>query len=369
MSSTVAPGRVLRRRRERGLSQRELAERAGVTRQAIAAIETGRAQPTVGVAVAIARALGASVDSLFGPEEVIETEAFGVSPLAVGTRAVLATIGGRKVARTLDRAHGVGLSAEIADGVVSAAGRSRVRIAPLDDRSTDGTAFIAGCEIALGLLARRTTAGTGARAIWFARNNRAAVAELAGGRVHAAAIHFPAEPAQWRRALAQMGPVGGVFCSEVAAFDEGWLLPHGNPRGFRRVREIATGRLRLANRPRGAGARELLDQTLRRGAVDARGLPGYGDELDGHLEVGWAIADGYADIGVGPASVARAFELEFLPLRTERCVLLVAARERNHPGVTGLIATLRSTAFRRELEALGPYDTQRIGEERPIDQP
>ena len=52
-------GAMLRRaRRARGLSQDELARRAGLSRQALGAIESGVYQPGVGAALALARELG-----------------------------------------------------------------------------------------------------------------------------------------------------------------------------------------------------------------------------------------------------------------------------------------------------------------------
>src|SRR3954469_5959522 len=47
-----------------GLSQAELPHRAGVTRQAVSAIESGKAAPTMAVALRLARALGRGGDDL-----------------------------------------------------------------------------------------------------------------------------------------------------------------------------------------------------------------------------------------------------------------------------------------------------------------
>src|SRR6476661_1212786 len=57
---------VRRARTERGLTQDELARRAGLSRQALGAIESGVYQPGVGAALALARELGHSVEALFG---------------------------------------------------------------------------------------------------------------------------------------------------------------------------------------------------------------------------------------------------------------------------------------------------------------
>lgn len=62
--------RVLRA--ERGWSQAELAGRIGVSRQAVNAIETGKHDPSLGLAFRLARLFGMTIEDLFedgGPRE------------------------------------------------------------------------------------------------------------------------------------------------------------------------------------------------------------------------------------------------------------------------------------------------------------
>lgn len=51
-----------------GLTQQELAERVGVTRQTIVAIERGDYNPTIKLCTQICRALGKTLDDLFWEE-------------------------------------------------------------------------------------------------------------------------------------------------------------------------------------------------------------------------------------------------------------------------------------------------------------
>lgn len=51
------------------LSQQELAEKVGVSRQTINAIEKGDYNPTIRLCIAICHALGKSLDDLFWDEE------------------------------------------------------------------------------------------------------------------------------------------------------------------------------------------------------------------------------------------------------------------------------------------------------------
>jgi putative transcriptional regulator len=53
------------RRQLHDITQQELADRVGVTRQTILAIERGRYDPSVGLALRIAEAFGVAVEALF----------------------------------------------------------------------------------------------------------------------------------------------------------------------------------------------------------------------------------------------------------------------------------------------------------------
>lgn len=56
-------------RAERGLSQAALADLAGVSRQTINAVETGRYDPSLPLAFRLARIFGAPIEGLFEPEK------------------------------------------------------------------------------------------------------------------------------------------------------------------------------------------------------------------------------------------------------------------------------------------------------------
>src|ERR1700727_3829497 len=99
-------------RQARGFSQQQLAGMAGVSRQAVSAVESGHSDPSLRVALALAQALGMSVEELFGPgEPAAPVTAVSVAPLAghgagervgaereSGVRVMLAPIGDRFVA-------------------------------------------------------------------------------------------------------------------------------------------------------------------------------------------------------------------------------------------------------------------------------
>jgi putative molybdopterin biosynthesis protein len=312
-------------RRSRGLSQRALSEAAGITRQAVGAIESGRMQPSVRIALALARALGTTVEELFGGSDDAEPPA---------ARVATATIGGQAVAYALDRDH---LAIEPSEPSVP-------------------TAFVAGCDVAVGLLSRHAMARSrDVRVLWLPMTNRAALGALADGKVHAAVIHGAVD-------LGRLHDLGDVARLEVATTEEGWLVLRGNPLRLRGAADLVRSRMRLVNRPAGAGARRLLDAQLRRSAIAPKQVAGYDRVLAGQLDAGRAISQGFADAAVGTASVARVFDLDFLPLDEERCTLLIPRRRVRDLEMRVLVDALRSNAYRRDLEALNSYDITRTGE-------
>ncbi len=62
------------RRIELGLSQTELAKKAGVTRQTIGLIEAGEFNPSIKLCNSICRALGVTLNDIFWEEEENENE-------------------------------------------------------------------------------------------------------------------------------------------------------------------------------------------------------------------------------------------------------------------------------------------------------
>jgi putative molybdopterin biosynthesis protein len=343
------------RRGRRGLSQSDLARAAGVSRQAIGAIESGTVQPGVKVALALARALGTTVEELFSaPPRGLEAEV--PVPTGTGTRVAVASIGGRIVARSLDPREGA--FAEPAHALVMSSSNGVAQLEPLvDETQLESTIFLAGCDPALGLLSAHVNASAG-RAVWFATSNRDAVSDLIAHRVHVAALHGSNQ--ELDRLLGRVDAPLDVY--ELAATEEGWIVAPGNPKKLRGARDLSRAGVRLANRAPGSAARGLLEGELRRAGLTANSVAGYRLALSGHVDVARTIALGFADIGIGVAGVADAFKLAFIPLRQERCVLAMHRNDRGHAGVAAFVSALRSTAFRRDLSSFGPYDTARLGE-------
>ena len=379
-----------RARVARGLTQDELARRAGLSRQALGAIEAGAYQPGVGAALALARELGHSVEALFGrPAEPSLVEADwaeapgdapeGASPGASASAArnappgapamparravALGRVGGRLVALA-QPPPAIRLAA--AGGVLEHAAGRRARVAAFrTQQEIDATLLIAGCDPAVTILADWMGRHRPATTLTpVTSSSRAALAALLGGRVHAAGVHLYDRTggeynlAAVRDALRRRRAVMVNF----ARWELGLGVRRGNPLELRSIADLARPGMRIVNREPGSGARLVLDQALAELKIAPRRIAGYARELSGHLEVAAAIAAGEAEAGLTLRVAAEAFKLGFVPVREERYDLVILQRETDSPPVRAMLDALNSGSFAIEVSELCAYDTARMGQ-------
>jgi len=360
---------------ERGLSQAELAEAAGLTRQAVYAIESHRYLPNVTIALRLAHSLGRRVEDLFGLDAagtVVDGELFGgrQGPSS-SPRAKVWWVGDRTLVLPI-ASLGAGLTYSTpADGLilgpVVGPGRTRrVRVQLLQDaRVLRQQVVVAGCDPAIQLVAERLRQHREpASLLGWPMGSTAAVEALKRGEVHVAGLHV-VDPRSGeanlpfvRRHLRDQA----VTLVTFAAWEAGLLVKAGNPKAIRGPGDLARKDVRLVNREEGSGARLLLDQRLKAEGIDVALVRGYTHIVSSHLDVGRRVAESDADVGVGVESIARLLGLGFVPLQTERFDLVIpSAFLTGHPGVGRLLEALVSREVRAEIEALGGYSTRETG--------
>ncbi|MET0501192.1 MAG: helix-turn-helix transcriptional regulator, partial [Candidatus Binatia bacterium] len=98
--------RLREKRQSSGLSQKQLAAMAGITRQAVCAVETNQYSPATSVALQLARALHCRVEDLFSLRsggEIVEAELIGSIPRgATNLRGQVTQVGDRLLVRPLE---------------------------------------------------------------------------------------------------------------------------------------------------------------------------------------------------------------------------------------------------------------------------
>ena len=365
-------------RQARGLSQQQLAGVAGVTRQAVSAVESGHSDPSLRVALSLAGALGMSVEDLFGPGDLGDPVlARPVAPVSgPGGRVALATVGDTFVALPLHRDTAAPVGFGPAGGLVAGSRQAgphqagpqqagapgpdqRVQVAVRPISPPRPTVVVAGCDPALPLLETPLSLLDPPVAFaWWPCGSAEALRLAAAGLVHAAGVHSPGGPGA-ESALARDIP-GGAEIVGFASWREGLVVRPGT--GVRGLDDVARLGLRLVNREPGAQARTLLDRERERLRLSPGELAGYDSRVAGHLQVAAAIDGGLADAGISSEPAALAYGLDFIPLAAERFDLVLPAKLAASREVQGLLKVLTSPWLLAQLAHLPGYDAARCGE-------
>ena len=351
-------------RQARGLSQQQLAGVAGVTRQAVSAVESGHSDPSLRVALSLARALGMTVEELFGPgdpgDPVLARPVAAVS--GPGSRVALATVGDTFVALPQHADTAARLGFGPAGGLMVSQGENQIAVRPIGPPRP--TVVVAGCDPALPLLETPLALLDPPLAFaWWPCGSGEALRLAAAGLVHAAGVHR-AEPSgdpgdgADGRTIADIP--GGTEVVGFASWREGLVVRRGA--AVRGLDDVARQGLRLVNREPGAQARALLDRERLRLGLDPAELPGYDSRAAGHLQVAAAIVGGLADAGVSSEPAALAYGLDFIPLAAERFDLVLPAKHAASREVQGLLKVLTSPWLLAQLASLPGYDAARCGE-------
>lgn len=340
----------------RGMSQSDLADAAGVTRQAVAGIEAGAHHPSLRVALALAGALSVQVEDLFGPpprrRPLPATPLAAPSPTGPAPRVELARVGPRLVAVPLIGSVAARAGFSPAGAVTEDSSTSPWRVRPLGPSRP--TLVVAGCDPALPLLSGPLAMLDPPVGLsWWPCSTSDALALASAGLVHAAGVH-----------RADGGPLSGFAegarasdGDEVLAFSE-WregLAYRPGLAPVAGVEDVAERGWRLVNREPGSEARELLDRQLAAAGLEGAEIVGYESAATGHLLVASALFSGLGDVGVTTEPAALSMGLRFTPLAEERSALVVPHALIDTEEVAGLLRVLSSPALREQLGAIPGY--------------
>jgi molybdopterin molybdotransferase/putative molybdopterin biosynthesis protein len=361
-------------RQARGYSQQQLAGMAGVSRQAVSAVEAGHSDPSLRVALTLAGALGMTVEELFGPGSPLPAvEARPVAPLGgQRSRVALAPLGGTFVALPLSGDSAARAGFQPAGGLVaSTTGGSTTGASTTGARTTGvrplgpprPSLVVAGCDPALPLLETPLSLLDPPVAFtWWSCASAEALRLAEQGLVHAAGAHLRGPAGEYNTGPAREWLRRGADVIGFTAWREGLVLRPEVRDEVRGLADVARRGLRLVNREEGSEARHVLDREAQRLGIDAASLPGYGTRATGHLQVASAIAAGLADAGVASEPAALAYGLAFLPLAAERFDLVIPAAQAGSREVQGLLRVLASPWLLAQLSSLPGYDPARCGE-------
>ncbi len=344
MSMSQQPANRIKTNRLRlGWSQAELAQRAGISRAAVSAIEIERLVPSVAAALAIAAALGCSVEDLFGSQK---EPTWAWAPPANASRYWHATVGQRLLAYPVEPtpAWVVRHDGVFREGMFQ----------PATEDSPESTLVLASCDPAAGLLADLIARSAGVRLLVLPRSSREALSLLRQGLVHLAGVHLGAA-GNADGNVPEAGKALGVGYRllRAAQWEAGLALHPGL--AVHAVQSALDMDLRWVGREVGSGARQCLDE-LRPDHRPPRRL------ARDHRGVAEAIRCGWADVGVCLRLTSEEAGLDFLSVRHEHYDLCYAAAMEEDPRICAVITVVRSAPYRRLMGELSGYETSQAGD-------
>jgi molybdate-binding protein len=310
--------------------------------------------------------MGCRVEDLFQMDDApVERQIHPVAPtVSTSTRAVVANVGGRLVAHPLAADHALQEGFASADAVLVRSHEQVTARLLVPEERVERTALVLGCDpglsVLVGHLSRRSP---DTRLTWLPASSRQSLDAVTRGEAHLAGSHLRDPDGQEynvahaREALGSEGGLVMVF----ASWEQGFLVAPGNPKGIRSVVDLARLDVRLVNRERGAGARQLLDDLLEQDGIPRERIQGCGREVGSHLSVARAVASGTADVGLALRAAADVYGLDFVPLAHARFDLVIPRAVLGHPAVSVLLELLQGRALREELAALPGYEVSQMG--------
>lgn len=363
-NSQTLTNRVKAYRTEKGFSQAELANLVGVKRQAIYDIESGKYAPNTLVALRLANHLSCRVEDLFreeGEQAASYTLAEDLSDR--DGRVSLARVRDKLVAYPLKGSDPFSNSFEAADGVLSPGEKQVKLLCPPD--MPDKTLVLMGCDPAFALLASHVSRrACDIRFQYRFASSFKALQTVAAGHAHLAGTHLHSGDSDLEDNIELARKKLNRQSATIMGFsriEEGLLVAPGNPYGIRSLEDLANPKVRLANREPGAALRVLLDDLLRKGGIPAEAITGYGNEVHNHLEGVMRVLYGQADVALGFRAIAVNYGLDFIPLVSAQCELVLPQDMMSQPAMKMLLDALQTRALRDDIKSLAGYDAESTG--------
>lgn len=370
MAAPQISNRVHELRSSRGLSAAELAKHVGVSRQTVYAIEAGSYVPNTVTALQMARALQVGVEELFSLSNPAE-QSTGRVHAALLCDPVDETGDGQlvqlcRVGRSLVASAVPAVSAYLpdADGLIEKKSKRGVSVKCAGEVPDNGRRLLlAGCDPALSVL-NALVRPSGIDIVTVPCSSKRGLDWLVQHRVHGAGSHLRDRYSGEYNVpfVKRLFPRGGMRVVTFALWEQGLVVPRGNPKSIRTVADLAAKGVTIVNREKGSGSRDLLDSGLAESRVSGSAVQGYERIARGHLAAAYAVASGAADCCIATQSAGRRFGLDFIPLAVERFDLSLAEGSLELPAMKALLDTLNRSVLRRRLETIAGYDATHTGE-------
>ena len=191
-----------------------------------------------------------------------------------------------------------------------------------------------------------------------------AVASLHAGSCDLAGFHIPQGEfeAQAYAHYAKWFSTKDNRIIHVATRRQGLFVAKGNPQKIYHVADLARKGIRFINRQPSSGTRFLLECFLKKEGVRPDAIAGFEQAEFTHAAVAAYVASGMAEAGFGLETPAQRFNLDFIPLCTERYFLLCKHADLERPALQAVLAILDSDSFQSAVNGLAGYTAENCGQ-------
>jgi len=196
----------------------------------------------------------------------------------------------------------------------------------------------------------------------FVEIRNAALQEFADAKVRPAShagTSYEGEPDAWNtRTVSRKFGAQAVVLSEFCWRERGLVIRTGLKDRVQSIADLKGHS--VAPRQSSAGSQLLLLHLMQQQGLDSDDV-NFCELAYTETDAVTSILDGSADATLGLRSVARRFNLEFVPLMRERFDLLVDRRAWFEPAFQSFLSFCRSTAFTERAASLQGYDVSGFG--------
>ncbi len=148
---------------------------------------------------------------------------------------------------------------------------------------------------------------------------------------------------------------------ELAKRHQGLIVAKNNPKSIHTLNDLARPDVMFVNRQPSSGTRVILDMLLKKHNLSINTIRGYGNTEYTHAAIGAYIASGKADVGLGVETAAKIFDLDFIPLFTERYFYVCNESLLSDNRFVPILSILHDADFLKAMDQLNGYSAKDTG--------
>ena len=147
----------------------------------------------------------------------------------------------------------------------------------------------------------------------------------------------------------------------IATRRQGLMVARNNPLNIQSIKDLTKPGIRFINRQPSSGTYLLLEYFFKKEKIDSKKIIGFNQSEFTHAAVAAYVASGMADVGLGVETPSHRFNLDFIPIATERYFLMCNKALLETPNMQYILEILNSSEFKNAVNELPGYSAQNCG--------